>query len=39
MVEVIKRGAYLVDGRPVWAEEARGVEPPEAARGGTIAYS
>ena len=39
MVEVIKKGAYLVDGQIVWAENAAGQESPDAAREKTIAYS
>ena len=39
MVEVIKKGAYLVDGQIVWAGEAEGQESPDAAREKTIAYS
>ena len=39
MVEVINKGAYLIDGRIVWAEEARGQAAPEQARKGTIASS
>lgn len=39
MVEVIKKGAYLVDGEIVWAGEAEGQESPDAAREKTIAYS
>ena len=39
MVEVFKKGAYLLDGTPVWANEARDVLPPEQARQKTIAYS
>ena len=39
MVEVIKKGAYLVDGQIVWAENAAGQESPDAARERTIAYS
>ncbi len=39
MVEVTHRGAYLVDGRIVWAGEAAGQEPPASAREKTIAYS
>ena len=39
MVEVYKKGAYLLDGTPVWANEARDVLPPEQARQKTIAYS
>ncbi|MCQ2566034.1 MAG: hydratase [Clostridia bacterium] len=38
MVEVIKKGAYLVDGKVVYAEDASGVEAPEVAREKTIAY-
>ena len=39
MVEVIKKGAYLVDGQIVWAENAAGQDSPNAAREKTIAYS
>ena len=39
MVEVFKKGAYLLDGKPVWAEDAQGAEAPMAAREKTIAYS
>ena len=39
MVEVIKKGAYLLNGKPVWAEDAAGVESPMAAREKTMAYS
>ena len=39
MVEVIKKGAYLVDGNIVWAEGAAGMDAPDAAREKTIAYS
>ena len=39
MVEVIKKGAYLVDGEIVWAGEAEGQESPDTAREKTIAYS
>ena len=39
MVEVIKKGAYLVDGQIVWAGDAAGQETPDAAREKTIAYS
>ena len=39
MVEVIKKGAYLVDGQIVWGENAAGRETPDAAREKTIAYS
>lgn len=39
MVQVFKKGAYLLDGKPVWAEEARDVLPPDQARRKTIAYS
>ena len=39
MVEVIKKGAYLLDGQIVWANEAQGQPSPEAAREKTIAYS
>ena len=37
MVEVYKRGAYLMDGRIVWADEAPG--QAAEAREKTIAYS
>ena len=39
MVEVIKQGAYLVDGQIVWAQDAQGQQAPDAAREKTIAYS
>jgi len=39
MVELMKKGAYLVDGKIVCAEEAKGMECPDAAREKTIAYS
>ncbi|MBQ7492519.1 MAG: hydratase [Clostridia bacterium] len=39
MVEVIKKGAYLVDGKIVYADEAKNVLTPDAAREKTIAYS
>ena len=39
MVEVIHKGAYLVDGQIVWAGEAARQEPPALAREKTIAYS
>ena len=39
MVEVIKKGAYLMDSQIVWADEARGAEAPDTAREKTIAYS
>ena len=39
MVEVIKKGAYLLDGKIVCADEAKGVEAPDTARERTIAYS
>ena len=39
MVEVFNKGTYLLNGKPVWAEEAKGVESPEAAREKTMAYS
>ncbi len=39
MVEVFKKGAYLLNGKPVWAEDATGVEAPMAAREKTMAYS
>ncbi len=38
MVEVIKQGAYLLDGKPVLAEEATGQATPQEAREKTIAY-
>ncbi len=38
MVEVYKKGAYLLDGMPVWAEDAAGVSAPKQAREKTIAY-
>ena len=39
MVEVIKKGAYLVDGKIVYADEAKSVSAPDEAREKTIAYS
>jgi len=39
MVELIKKGAYLVDGQIVYADEAKGMEEPSCAREKTIAYS
>ena len=39
MVEVIKKGAYLVDGKIVYADEAKNVLTPDEAREKTIAYS
>ena len=39
MVEVIKKGAYLVDGKIVYADEAKNVLAPDEAREKTIAYS
>ena len=39
MVEVIKKGAYLVDGKIVWAEDLPAGEAPDQAREKTIAYS
>lgn len=39
MVELIKKGAYLVDGKVVMAEEAKGMQSPDEAREKTIAYS
>ena len=39
MVELMKEGAYLVDGAVVPAGQASGVEAPDAAREKTIAYS
>ena len=39
MVEVIRTGAYLLNGKPVFAPEAENVLPPEQAREKTIAYS
>ncbi|MCR4784712.1 MAG: hydratase [bacterium] len=40
MVEVIKKGAYLLDGQIVYADAApQGVEAPDQAREKTIAYS
>ncbi|MCI9164622.1 MAG: hydratase [Oscillospiraceae bacterium] len=39
MVEVFKKGAYLLDGQIVWAEEAQNQPAPAQAREGTIAYS
>ncbi len=39
MVEVIKKGAYLVDGKIVYADQAKSVSAPDEAREKTIAYS
>ena len=39
MVEVIHKGAYLVDGQILWAEDARGQADPGQAREKTIAYT
>ena len=39
MVEVIKKGAYLVDGKIVYADQAKSVSSPDEAREKTIAYS
>ena len=39
MVEVIKKGAYLVDGKIVYADEAKNVLTHDEAREKTIAYS
>lgn len=39
MVELIKKGAYLVDGKIVMADEAKGMQSPDQAREKTIAYS
>ena len=39
MVELIQKGAYLRDGQILWADEAAGMEAPDAAREKTIAYS
>ena len=39
MVEVIKKGAYLVDGQIVYADQAQNVASPDEAREKTIAYS
>lgn len=38
MVEVIKKGVYYVDGRPVSADAAKDVQTPEQAREKTMAY-
>ena len=40
MVEVIKKGAYLTDGKIVWAEDRPGGENPDLARekGCLISY-
>ena len=38
MVTVNHRGAYWLNGKPVWAEDAQGVEAPDQARQKTIAY-
>ena len=37
MVEVIKKGAYLVDGQIVYADQAQNVASPDEAREKTIA--
>ncbi len=39
MVEVIKKGAYLVNGQPVWTDQAQNVASPDEAREKTMAYS
>ena len=39
MVELNQKGAYLRDGQILWADEAAGMEAPDAAREKTIAYS
>ncbi len=39
MVEVVKKGCYLLDGKIVPADETRGAAPPESAREKTMAYS
>ena len=39
MVEVIKKGAYLVDGQIVYADQAQNVASPDEAREKTIAYT
>ncbi len=39
MVQVIHKGAYLLGGKPVFAEDAQNVLPAEDARQKTIAYS
>ena len=39
MVEVIKKGAYLVDGQIIYADQAQGMAAPDEAREKTIAYS
>ena len=39
MVQVIHKGAYLLNGRPVFAEDAQNVLPADEARQKTIAYS
>lgn len=38
MVEVIKKGVYLVDGKPVFAEAAPSAQTPDQAREKTMAY-
>ena len=38
MVEVIKKGAYWLDGQIVYADQAQGVESPDQAREKTMAY-
>ncbi len=39
MVQLYKKGAYLLDGKPVFAEELPNAEAPDLARQKTIAYS
>ena len=39
MIQLVKNGHYLIDGKPVPAKEATGATPPEAARTQTIAYN
>ena len=38
MVTVTHRGAYWLNGQPVWAEDAKNVPAPAEARQRTIAY-
>ncbi len=39
MVQVLHKGAYLLGGKPVFAEDAQNVLPADEARQKTIAYS
>ena len=38
MVEVIKKGAYLVDGQIVYADQAQNVAAPDEAREKRVSY-